>query len=50
MLFQVGKAMQRMHERKNVGKILLSPMKQPEPEPEPAPPAEPAAAKKVCNE
>ena len=29
--------MKRMHERKNVGKIILSPMKEPEPEPEPKP-------------
>ena len=40
---QVGKAMQKMHERKNVGKIILSPMKEPEPEPTP-PPAAAAAA------
>ncbi|KAL9976052.1 hypothetical protein ACROYT_G013287 [Oculina patagonica] len=44
-LEEVGKAMQRMHDRKNVGKILLSPMKEPEPEPVPAPPAQPAATK-----
>ena len=37
--------MQHMHDRKNVGKIILSPMKEPEPEPVAAPPAEPAAAK-----
>ena len=45
--FQVGKAMQRIHDRKNVGKIVLSPMKEPEPEPEPvaAPPAEPTVTK-----
>ena len=40
--------MQRMHQRKNVGKIILSPMKEPEPEPTPAPPAEPTATK-VCS-
>ena len=45
LLSQVGKAMQRMHERKNVGKIILSPMKEPEPEPEPTPPPEPAVTK-----
>ena len=39
--------MQRIHERKNVGKIILSPMKEPEPEPVAAPPAEPTVAK-VC--
>ena len=41
--------MQRIHERKNVGKIILSPMKEPEPEPEPvaAPPAE-SSVTKVC--
>ncbi|KAJ7356038.1 Synaptic vesicle membrane protein VAT-1 [Desmophyllum pertusum] len=44
-LEEVGKAMQRMHERKNVGKIILSPMKEPEPEPEPTPPPEPAVTK-----
>jgi len=39
--------MQRIHDRKNVGKIVLSPMKEPEPEPEPvaAPPAEPTVTK-----
>lgn len=36
---QVGKAMKKMHERKNVGKIILSPTKEPEPEPEPKPKA-----------
>lgn len=36
---QVGKAMKKMHDRKNVGKIILSPMKEPEPEPEPKPKA-----------
>ncbi|XP_029191095.2 synaptic vesicle membrane protein VAT-1 homolog [Acropora millepora] len=36
---EVGKAMKKMHERKNVGKIILSPMKEPEPEPEPKPKA-----------
>ena len=35
--------MRKMHERKNVGKIVLSPMKEPEPEPEPTPPAAAAA-------
>lgn len=43
--------MQRIHERKNVGKIILSPRKEPEPEPEPAaaaaPPAE-SSVTKVC--
>lgn len=41
--------MQRIHERKNVGKIILSPLKEPEPEPEPvaAAPAEPTVTK-VC--
>lgn len=34
---QIAKAMKRMHQRKNIGKIILSPMKEPEPEPEPAP-------------
>ncbi|PFX31367.1 Synaptic vesicle membrane protein VAT-1-like [Stylophora pistillata] len=38
----VGKAMQRMHQRKNVGKIIISPMKEPTLEPTPQPPAEPA--------
>ena len=41
---QVGKAMRKMHERKNVGKIILSPMKEPEPEPTPAPKPEAEAA------
>ena len=46
LFFQVGKAMQRIHERKNVGKIILSPMKEPEPEPVAAPPpAEPTVTK-----
>lgn len=41
--------MLRIHERKNVGKIILSPMKEPEPKPEPAAasPAEPTVTK-VC--
>ena len=44
--------MKKMHERKNVGKIILSPLKEPEPEPEPIPKAKGAAepAKEaVCN-
>lgn len=41
-LEEVGKAMQRMHQRKNVGKIIISPMKEPTLEPTPQPPAEPA--------
>ena len=32
---QVGRAMQRMHDRKNIGKVILSPMKEPEPAPPP---------------
>ena len=36
--------MRKMHERKNVGKIILSPMKEPEPEPTPAPKPEAAVA------
>ena len=44
LFMQVGKAMRKMHERKNVGKIILSPMKEPEPEPTPAPKPEAAAA------
>ncbi|XP_068725582.1 synaptic vesicle membrane protein VAT-1 homolog [Montipora capricornis] len=40
---EVGKAMKKMHERKNVGKIILSPLKEPEPEPEPIPKAKGAA-------
>ncbi|XP_031558780.1 synaptic vesicle membrane protein VAT-1 homolog, partial [Actinia tenebrosa] len=36
-LEEVAKAQQKMHERKNIGKILLSPLKEPEPEPEPEP-------------
>jgi len=36
---EVGKAMQKIHQRKNVGKVILSPMKEPEPEPEPKPPS-----------
>lgn len=42
---QVGKAMKKMHERKNVGKIILSPMKEPEPEPEPEPKPKVASSK-----
>lgn len=34
---KVVKAQQKMHERKNIGKIILSPLKEPEPEPEPEP-------------
>ena len=42
--------MQKIHQRKNVGKIILSPMKEPEPEPEPKPAAAAAEAPKegVC--
>ena len=35
--------MKKMHERKNVGKIILSPLKEPEPEPEPIPKVKGAA-------
>lgn len=35
LFFQVGRAMAKMHERKNVGKVILSTEKEPEPEPEP---------------
>lgn len=43
---EVGKAMQRMHQRKNVGKIIISPMKEPTPEPTPPlPPAQPTPPK-----
>ncbi|XP_032220198.1 synaptic vesicle membrane protein VAT-1 homolog isoform X2 [Nematostella vectensis] len=37
-LEEAGKAMQKMHDRKNIGKMVLSPMKEPEPEPEPVEP------------
>ena len=36
--------MRKIHDRKNVGKIILSPMKEPEPEPTPAPKPEAEAA------
>ena len=37
---QIAKAMKKIHDRKNIGKIILSPMKEPQTEPE----AEPQAA------
>ena len=45
LISQVGKAMQKMHERKNIGKLILSPMKEPTQDPVPVPtaPAESAA-------
>ena len=40
--------MQKIHQRKNVGKVILSPMKEPEPEPEPKPPSAEAPKEGVC--
>lgn len=33
MRFQVGEAMQKMHDRKNIGKIVLDPSLEPKPKP-----------------
>lgn len=47
-LFQVHEAMQKMHERKNVGKIILDPSL--EPKPRPATPAKGKDKKKQNSE